>query len=265
MEPISSRAASRREPMFNVPLAVLACIGVFLAVHGLRELLSAEDDFALLLRFAFIPGQWSVAWAPSRLDEAVRQAAAQGPPAEAAARSALARFVLGQSEPHAWSVVSYALLHGSWGHVLLNSLWLAAFGTPVARRCGPWRFLVLGVASAVGGALAHGTANPLGAAPMIGASAAVSGMMAAAARFMFAASRPYSLTDPHFEPRQSLSGLVHNQQAAVFLGFWFITNLLFGLVATPLGIVDAGIAWEAHIGGFLTGFLLFPFLDPVRR
>ena len=52
-----------------------------------------------------------------------------------------------------------------------------------------------------------------------------------------------------------------------FLGIWFVTNLLFGMVATPLGISDASVAWEAHIGGFLAGLLLFPMVDraePVR-
>jgi membrane associated rhomboid family serine protease len=50
----------------------------------------------------------------------------------------------------------------------------------------------------------------------------------------------------------------------LFLGLWFATNLLFGVAAVPLGIVDTSIAWEAHIGGFLVGLLLFPLLDPGR-
>ncbi len=258
-----SRAGSRREPMFNMPLAVVACVGVFLAIHGARSLLPAEADLQLVLRLAFIPGQWTVAWDPSRLVEALREAAAQGPVTEAAARSALARFVLSRPESGAWSVLTYALLHGSWGHVILNSLWLAAFGTPVARRCGSVRFVLLGLGAAVGGAAAHWLAHPLSAVPMIGASAAVSGMMAAAARFMFAvASGPRGSDHPYSGPRQSLLELIADRRAALFLGLWFITNLLFGIAAAPLGIVDASIAWEAHIGGFLVGLLLFPLLDP---
>jgi membrane associated rhomboid family serine protease len=265
MEPMPSRPASRREPIFNVPLAVVACIGVLLAAHGARSFLSAEADFQLLLQFAFIPGQWTVAWDPSRLAEALRQAALNGPAAEAPARAALARFILSQPKPGLWSVLTYALLHGSWAHVLLNSVWLATFGTPVARRCGSARFVALGLAAAAGGAVAHGVAHPLSAAPMIGASAAVSGMMAAAARFMFApASERHGFDHPHLGPRQSLPDLVGNRRAALFIGLWFATNLLFGIAAAPLGIVDASIAWEAHIGGFLVGLLLFPLLDPDR-
>ena len=269
MEPTLSPAAGRREPMFNIPTAVVACIGVFLAVHGARSFLPAEADFRLLVQFAFIPGRWTVAWDPSRLAEALRQAALQGPAAEAAARAALARFILGQPAPGLWSVLTYALLHGSWAHVLLNSFWLAAFGTPVARRCGSVRFVLLGLAAAAGGALAHWIAHPLDVMPMIGASAAVSGMMAAAARFMFApASRerdlPRDFDGMHLAPRQSLLEILGNRRAALFLGLWFATNLLFGVVAAPLGVLDAGIAWEAHIGGFLVGLLLFPLLDPKR-
>ena len=262
MSPESSHAPIRREPIFNLPPAVTACIGVFLAVHAARSLLSAETDFQILLQFAFIPGPWTVAWEPSRLDEALRQATAQGAGAEAAVRSAYARFILGRAEPGVWTVVTYALLHGSWPHVLLNSLWFAAFGTPVARRCGAVRLILLGLASAVGGALAHWIAHPLSVMPMIGASAAVSGLMAAAARFMFApASEQHGFDHSHLGPRQGLLKLLGNKRATMFLGLWFVTNLLFGVAAAPLGVIDASIAWEAHIGGFLIGLLLFPLLD----
>jgi membrane associated rhomboid family serine protease len=66
---------------------------------------------------------------------------------------------------------------------------------------------------------------------------------------------------PHLRMRQGLPELLRNRQAAVFVGLWFATNLLFGLAARPLGVVDAGIAWEAHIGGFVVGLLLFPLFD----
>jgi membrane associated rhomboid family serine protease len=50
----------------------------------------------------------------------------------------------------------------------------------------------------------------------------------------------------------------------MFLGSWFVINLVFGLVAGPLGVTDASIAWEAHVGGLLAGLVLFPLLDPER-
>jgi membrane associated rhomboid family serine protease len=151
--------------------------------------------------------------------------------------------------------------------VLLNAVWLAAFGSPVARRVGAPRLLALAAAGAVGGALAHVLANPHAIGPMIGASAAVSGLMAAAARFVFAPPTVHEDIDrflpPHLKPRESLRGLLANRRAALFIGIWFVTNALFGIFAEPLGLVDSGIAWEAHMGGFVAGLLLFPLLDPV--
>jgi len=71
------------------------------------------------------------------------------------------------------------------------------------------------------------------------------------------------------EPARSLTqgfgDLLRNRTAALFLGVWFGTNLLFGLLARPLGVTDASIAWEAHIGGFLVGLFLFPLLEPRPR
>ena len=60
---------------------------------------------------------------------------------------------------------------------------------------------------------------------------------------------------------KSIAELLRNRGAAVFLLVWFASNLLFGLAAAPLGITDASVAWEAHIGGFVVGLLLFPWLD----
>jgi membrane associated rhomboid family serine protease len=136
----------------------------------------------------------------------------------------------------------------------------------VARRCGVWRFFVLAGATALGGAVAHAVVHPLQAFPMVGASAAVSGMMAAATWFIF--TRPLwrldgRLAEPHERPRDSLAATLGNRRVVLFLLVWFGTNYLFALLARPLGITDASIAWEAHVGGFVTGLVLFPWLDPL--
>jgi membrane associated rhomboid family serine protease len=260
-----------REPVFNIPAVVAATIGVLVLLHALRSALSYGADMRLLVDLAFIPARWTVAWDPAKASEIMAAIAQEGTGREIAARLALVRYVLGQGEPPYWSVLTYALLHGSWVHVLLNSVWLAAFGTPVARRCGAVRFLVLGAVSAVGGAAAHFLVESTSVLPLIGASAAVSGLMGAAARFVFGsgtgrfARHAWGQHTRH--PRLSLLGVARNSQAALFLGTWFVTNLLFGLLAAPLGVTDASIAWEAHIGGFLVGLLIFPLIDrsePIR-
>jgi membrane associated rhomboid family serine protease len=256
-----------REPIFNVPAVVVVTIGVLVGLHALRLLLSDEADVRLLLDLAFIPAQWTLAWDPGRAAEILAAAGGEG---ETGIGAALAQYVVGQEELPVWTALTYALLHGSWAHILLNGVWLAAFGTPVARRIGAARFIVLLVASALGGAAAHLLAHPTGVMPVIGASAAVSGMMAAAARFVFSPGRlgPDAWPSPQAaQPRLSLIGVVQNSRAALFLAVWFATNLLFGIAATPLGVSEASIAWEAHIGGFLTGLFLFPLVDrsaPVR-
>jgi membrane associated rhomboid family serine protease len=78
-------------------------------------------------------------------------------------RLALARYVVAGAEPAPTTFLTYALLHGSWSHVILNCAWLAAFGAPVARRCGAWRFAALVAAGAVAGGAAHLIVHPLSA------------------------------------------------------------------------------------------------------
>jgi membrane associated rhomboid family serine protease len=257
----------RREPIFNLPAIVAASIVVLVILHAVRSvLLSPAADFGLLLDWAVVPARWTAAWDPSRADAIVREAAAGFSGHEAAVREALAQYILADGGAKPWTALSYALLHGSWAHVLLNCVWLAAFGTPVARRCGPLRFLALGALCAVGGAFAHALTDPLSIVPMVGASAAISGWMAAAARFVFAPDRDAfhgmrTVREAHERPRQTIRELMRNRGAAMFLGMWFASNLLFGLTAAPLGITESSVAWEAHIGGFLAGFMLFPWLD----
>jgi membrane associated rhomboid family serine protease len=93
-------------------------------------------------------------------------------------------------------------------------------------------------------------------------------MMAAAAWFMF--SRPMWLpdgrpTEPHERPRESFASLVRNRNVMIFLLVWLATNYLSAVLAQPLGITDASVAWEAHVGGFLVGLLMFPVMDPRAR
>ncbi|HEX8662406.1 MAG TPA: rhomboid family intramembrane serine protease [Beijerinckiaceae bacterium] len=255
----------RREPIFNLPAVVTATIAVLVLVHAARSaLLTPAADLELLLDWAVVPARWTAAFDPARAEAIVREAGAGFSGSGAAFREALAQYVVADGAKP-WTALTYALLHGSWTHVLVNSVWLAAFGTPVARRCGALRFLMLGAVCAVAGALAHWLTDPSSVVPMVGASAAISGWMAAAARFVFGPGRqgPFGrgIEEAHLRPRQTIGEMARNRGAAVFLLVWFASNLLFGLAAAPLGMTDAAVAWEAHIGGFLGGLLLFPWLD----
>ena len=90
---------------------------------------------------------------------------------------------------------------------------------------------------------------------MIGASGAVSGTDGSG---LVVHVRPGRLAlegapdQPHEKPRETLWHMVRNRQVLIFLAIWFATNYVFAFVE-PLGLTDASIAWEAHIGGFLVG------------
>ncbi|MCB1450958.1 MAG: rhomboid family intramembrane serine protease [Nitratireductor sp.] len=219
------------EPIFNLP-AIIIGIAVFMVlVHALREWgLSRESDQWVILVFSFIPARYSGAFAEFW---------------------PMAKF---------WSPFTYSVLHGNWMHLLVNLLWLAAFGSPVAARLGTARTLVLAAVTSLGGAAAHWLAFQGEVVPMIGASAVVSGFMGAATRFAFTGTRIRGKLNVH-GPALSLWASLSNPNIAIFLIVWFGLNYLFGSGMVPLAGADMAIAWQAHVGGFLAGLLLFPLVD----
>lgn len=234
-----------RERAFNAPGVVLALVGLMGLVHALRVwVLDAKQDTWLLLYGAFIPARYSM----TPLD---------GGPAP------------GGLAADVWTFISYAFLHGDWTHLLVNGFWLLAFGSAVAWRFGTWRFLAFFGLTAAAGALAHLVAHPGAFVPMVGASAAISGCMAAAARFMFELGGPLSRwrfegVEAHRRPAPPLMQVVRNPRVLTFLGIWFVLNLVFGIGDLPIGEAQSQVAWEAHMGGFLAGLLGFVAFDPVR-
>lgn len=242
-----------REPIFNVPAIVVAVSVVLTAIQIGRGFLSEDTDLRWLIDFAFIPAR-ELSWiAPSLLDKIVERGPA-GLDENAIAQYELARYVLAEG-PRPWTFLTYALLHEGWLHLGLNVVVLSALGTPVARRLGPLRFLSLFAFGALAGALMHLAVHPAGVAPLIGASASVSACMGAAARFVFDPIARMGARAPRL--RESL----RNRTVITFTLGWFIANAMSGLGANPSVLASASIAWEAHIGGFLLGFLAFPLFD----
>src|SRR5207245_2787476 len=92
-----------------------------------------------------------------------------------------------------WTFVTYAFIHADLNHLIFNAVWLLAFGTPVARRFGSLRFIAFFIVTAVAGAGAHLLTHFGEMLPMIGASAGISGAMAAAMRFAFQRGGPLGL------------------------------------------------------------------------
>lgn len=261
----------QRQPIFDIPGSVVAILALLVAIHVGRPFLPEAWDDALFSRLAFVPGRLSYGFAPDRVVGAMVDLAGQG--AEGYRSAQAERFFLGDGSAQLWTAVTYALLHADTAHIVLNGVWLLAFGTPLARRFGAVRFFAFLIVTAFAGALVHWAAHPLDLAPVIGASASVSGCMGATLRFMFQPRVPVAaLVEAAGEgrrravvqPAQPLRDVLRDRRAVTFLVAWFATNLLFGLGSISLGLGSGPIAWEAHIGGFLVGLLLFGLFDPSR-
>lgn len=242
-EPFPFGRPATRQPVFNLPPVIIATVGAILAVHAIRVwILTADVDLEVLLNFAFIP---------------IRETDPAG-----------VASVIPGGGARLWTFVTYAFLHGDWAHVSFNALWLAAFGTPLARRFGVHRFLLFSLAGAVAGALLHLAIYPHDVAPMVGASAAISAHMAAVSRFALAGGpmRAYAMLGDaaYRQPAAPFLTVMRDRRVLTFLAVWFGLNLVFGLSSLGQGLANGAIAWDAHLGGFAAGLILFSLFDPVR-
>jgi membrane associated rhomboid family serine protease len=232
-----------REPLLTLPGALTAYI-LLLAVIHLRVLQSPGFENWTIDVFGFIPKRYD--------------------------SSLLAVGFPGGEGAKVWTFVTYSLLHANLSHIGFNVLWLLPFGSALARRFGAVRFFAFMAATAAAGALAHLVTHEHALAPMIGASASVSGTMAAAIRFAFVRGSFLSLSRGDADaaarvPAQPLRHVLRERRVLSFLAIWFGINIIFGVGSIAIGTDGASVAWQAHIGGFLAGLLLFSLFDPVPR
>ena len=235
--------APPREPILTLPGALTAYV-LLLAVIHLRVLLPPELENWTIDVFGFIP---------KRYDSTL-----------------LAIDFPGGEGAKVWTFVTYSLLHANLSHIGFNVLWLLPFGSALARRFGAIRFFLFMAVTAAAGALAHLVTHEHAIAPMIGASASVSGAMAAAIRFAFARGSFLSFSRGDADaaakvPALPLMRALRNGRVLGFLGIWFAVNIIFGVGSIAIGADGASVAWQAHIGGFLAGLLLFSLFDPIPR
>ncbi|MCE1237962.1 MAG: rhomboid family intramembrane serine protease [Hyphomicrobiales bacterium] len=219
-----------REPIFLLPASITVLVAAFLAITAARGFLSAGVDGRLVYTFAFVPDRY----------------AADG----------AGLLYPGGAGALAWSFLTYAFLHEGWSHVLINSAMFAALARPALDRLGATRLFAFLAFVTIGGALGHLAVAWGSQAPMLGASGAVSGLLGAVLRFVFrppwaaTATVAESLAEPRV--RGAMAALVLMNLVLV----WFGSGLVGG---------DGGeIAWGAHLGGFLAGFLAFGLFDPRR-
>lgn len=204
-----------REPFLHAPASVLWLIGAMVAIHlaiTFGQVPDAVLDYLVLV--------------PARLIDGTA--------------------LPGQLVPF----IGYMFLHGGAMHLTFNCLWLLAFGPIVARRYGTGLFLGFFLLSGIVAALVYLAFNWGSTMPVIGASGAISGLMAGGLRMM---RWPGSTSSARLAP-------ILSRPILVFSGFWLITNLAFGL----MGFDGQTVAWQAHMGGYLFGLGAIGMVDWLR-
>jgi membrane associated rhomboid family serine protease len=228
---------AQRQPIFNLPAVVAVIAGLFLAIQAAQSLVLNEDgQVQLLAWFAFIP---FVALHPD--------------------------YLPGGWITLLWTPVTHAFLHAGWEHVILNSVWFVIFATPVTQRYGPGRMLILFLAGAVIGAAAFAATTLPHESLLVGASGGIAALTGAAIRFIF---QPLQVaTNPETGERfavgrklATIREVLAHPTARIFTLMWLVLNAGVPLLPLVMGI-DVQIAWQAHLGGFLCGFFLVPFLE----
>jgi membrane associated rhomboid family serine protease len=213
-----------REPFLHAPASVLWLIGVLVLAHVARMAAPAALSDDLLTQYAFIPARYSGGFDTGG--------------------------VLGLAAPF----VSHMFLHADFVHLGVNCVWLLAFGPIVARRYGTMLFLLFFTVCGVAGAatyLAFDWGSPAG---VIGASGAISGLMAAGIRMY-----PWQGS-----PQARPIAPIFSSPVLIFTGFWLATNLLFGLLGIGAGGEVREIAWQAHLGGYFAGLVLAGGFEALR-
>ena len=207
-----------KEPLLNAPSSVLWLIAGILGTHILRAALSDPIADNIIVDFAFIP---------ARPNDVL-------------------------------TYVSYLFLHGGYLHAIINSLWLLAFGPPVAWRLGSVRFFLFYFLCGIAAALAHLVSDWGSTVPVVGASGAISGLMGGAIRILYSGGPTYPEGEaPSLAP-------ISSRPVLFFASVWLGVNVVAGV--TGLGLTEEGelIAWVAHMGGFFAGLLGIGLIDPLK-
>lgn len=227
----------RHEPIFNVPPAVLACLAVLAAVHAVLSLLPVESEQWWTIALAFVPARYA----------------------------GYSDDIPGGAPAMVTSFVTHMLVHGDVTHLMFNSAWLLAFGGAIAQRLGSLRFIAFSLLCGIAGAATFLVFNMGLPASMVGASGAISGLMGGVFRFLFNVRGTGGLWQlrhaPRSIPAMPLAQALGDRRVLTAIAIWFGVNFLalFGIGGPQ---ASGGIAWEAHIGGFVAGLLIFGAFEP---
>jgi len=158
-----------------------------------------------------------------------------------------------------YTLLTHMFLHGGWFHIIGNMWFLWVFGDNVEDRLGKFRYFIFYILTGLAAALTQTFISLLaggGNVPMVGASGAVSGVLGAYLR-LYPHARVLSLVPVFF----FLTFV--ELPAIIFIGLWFLIQILNGILSLPVQGLG-GVAWWAHIGGFVAGYLLIGKMVPKR-
>lgn len=217
MIPLKDNIPSRRFPIVNILLIIINFIVFF------YELSLGDGVQRLIFQYGIVPNR-------------------------------IVKGVIGFNTSHISSLItpffSSIFLHGGWYHILSNMLYLWIFGDNVEDRMGHFNYLIFYLLCGFTSSVAHILTNMSSSIPTIGASGAISGVLGA-----------YFVIFPEARVMTLLPFGFFLQIAAIpaflFLGFWFISQALNGIATLAVNTyMTEGIAWWAHIGGFVTGIII---------
>lgn len=174
-----------------------------------------------------------------------------------------AHFLASPFSPSQWLTVFAAMfMHAGWLHIGGNMLYLWIFGNNIEDRLGPLPFLGFYLTAGIAATAAQTLASSTSAMPILGASGAIAGVLGAYL-VLFPGAVVLTLVPVIFFLE------IARLPAFVVIGFWFVLQLANGALSLDPGVsASGGVAWFAHIGGFVAGLVLVAPLviaDPARR
>lgn len=235
MIPLRDSIPSRITPWVNYGL-IAACSIAFL-------IQLADTNGVIAERFGFVPIRLTDPAAQTVIRQEVAVQTDLG-----VRRAVIEREIAPSAIAPQWTLLTCMFLHGGWMHFLGNIWFLYVFGDNVEDRLGHFGYAALYVGTGIAAGLAHYATNLDSVVPTIGASGAIAGVMGA-----------YAWIYPHARVQALLPLFIIMPifvlPAPLFLGIWFAIQTFSGISASA-SAQSGGVAWWAHIGGFVAGALV---------
>jgi len=145
------------------------------------------------------------------------------------------------------TIFTAMFMHGGWLHLLGNMLYLWIFGDNVEDAFGGSRFLIFYLICGIGATIAQVAVDPRSNIPNLGASGAIAGVLAS-----------YLVMFPNRRVNVLLFRFIVPMSAVIVIGFWFLLQLVSSIGSISGATQSDGVAYMAHVGGFITGLVLTP-------